>query len=94
MRKSFASGTLDIMEAATTLANGAILIDEYDPIIFDDILRRYPAWNRIDRRLLPGGIETRRACLRHQQGFVAGTVEPDFAQALRRVGRLPAFGQF
>lgn len=37
-----------------TLANGAILVDEFDPIIFDDVLRRFPVWNIIDKRRAVG----------------------------------------
>lgn len=42
------------LRAATTFGNGAILIDEFDRAVFDDILRRYVLWNRIDMRLAPG----------------------------------------
>jgi hypothetical protein len=33
-----------------TFANGAILVDEWDPIIFDNLLRKFPAWNYVDKR--------------------------------------------
>ena len=42
------------IQAATTFGNGAILIDEFDRAVFDDVLRRYVLWNRIDMRLAPG----------------------------------------
>lgn len=32
-----------------TLANGAILVDHFDPIIHDDILREFPVWNLINK---------------------------------------------
>ena len=50
--KGFAQ--INFLEAATTLANGAILVDGYDSLIFDDVLRRYPMWNVVDKRLAPG----------------------------------------
>ena len=37
-----------------TLANGAILVDDFDPIIFDEVLREFPVWNIIDKRLAVG----------------------------------------
>lgn len=37
-----------------TLANGAILVDEFDPIIFDDVLRNFQVWNIIDKRRAVG----------------------------------------
>jgi hypothetical protein len=37
-----------------TFANGAILVDDFDPIIFDDVLRRFPIWEIIDKRLAVG----------------------------------------
>jgi hypothetical protein len=49
-----AYGELRRLKAATAFGNGAILIDEFDRAIFDDILRRYMLWNRIDMRLAPG----------------------------------------
>ncbi len=42
------------LQAATTFSNGAILIDEYDNLVFDDLRRNFPVWNRIDKRLAPG----------------------------------------
>lgn len=42
------------LQASTTFANGAILIDEYDNLVFDDLRRNFPVWNRIDNRLAPG----------------------------------------
>lgn len=45
---------LDELLGATTFSNGAIIIDEYDDLIFDDLLRNYPPWARIDKRLAPG----------------------------------------
>jgi len=42
------------LQAGTTFANGAILIDEYDNLVFDDLRRNFPVWNRIDKRLAPG----------------------------------------
>lgn len=45
---------LTTMQAATTLANGAILVDDYDRMIFDEVLRDYPMWNFIGKRLSPG----------------------------------------
>jgi hypothetical protein len=32
-----------------TLANGAILVDDFDPIIFDDVLREFAVWNIIQK---------------------------------------------
>ena len=37
-----------------TLANGAILVDDFDPLIFDDVLRQFPIWNILDKRLAVG----------------------------------------
>lgn len=37
-----------------TLAQGAILVDEFDRIIFDDVLRNFAVWNIIDKRLAVG----------------------------------------
>jgi hypothetical protein len=36
------------------LANGAILVDDYDSIVFDDLRRNFPAWDFIDKRPAPG----------------------------------------
>jgi len=33
-----------------TFANGAILVDEWDPIIFDNLLRKFVVWDRIDKK--------------------------------------------
>jgi hypothetical protein len=75
-----AEQVMDILQAGTTFGNGAILIDEYDNLIFDDILRRYPAWQRIDKRLAPGettggfeqsGIATARSAPVRNLGFTA-----------------------
>jgi len=49
-----AAHVLQSLQAATTFGNGAILIDEFDRAVFDDVLRRYVLWNRIDVRLAPG----------------------------------------
>ncbi len=49
-----ASYSLDNLSAAVTLANGAILVDDYDDVVFDEVLRKYPLWDRIDKRLAPG----------------------------------------
>lgn len=51
-----AAQSLDALQAAVTLANGAILIDDYDTVIFDDVLREFPMWERIDKRLAPGDV--------------------------------------
>jgi len=48
------TGVADIMQAATVLANGAILVDEYDRMIFDRVLRTYPMWNWISKEVSPG----------------------------------------
>jgi hypothetical protein len=45
---------VDFLEAANVFANGAILVDEYDKEIFDDLYRNYPVWSWIDKRLAPG----------------------------------------
>lgn len=41
-------------EAATNFVDGAIIIDEYDDVVFDDVLRRFPVWSRVDKREAPG----------------------------------------
>jgi hypothetical protein len=46
--------TLEVLEAATSFVDGAIIIDEYDDMLFDDVLRVTPAWDRIDKRPAPG----------------------------------------
>jgi len=49
------AGTLPYgLKASTTFSNGAILIDEYDNMVFDDLRRNFPVWSRIDKRLAPG----------------------------------------
>ena len=40
--------------AATSFVEGAIIIDEYDDLIFDDVLRRFVLWDRIDKRAAIG----------------------------------------
>ena len=40
--------------AATAFVEGAIVIDEYDDIIFDDVLRRFVLWDRVDKRAAIG----------------------------------------
>jgi hypothetical protein len=42
------------LEAATSIVDGAIIIDEFDDDIFDDVLRQWPLWDRIDKRMAPG----------------------------------------
>ena len=42
------------LEAATAFVDGAIIIDEFDDLIFDDVLRRFPIWGRIEKREAPG----------------------------------------
>ncbi len=37
-----------------TLANGAILVDDFDRMIFDDVLREFPIWNIISKQLAVG----------------------------------------
>lgn len=85
------SQRLEDLAAATTLANGAILIDEYDNVIFDDVLRKYPMWNRIDKRPAPGettggfdqtGVPTGRAAPVRNLGFAA--TSPTRAARTRR----------
>ncbi len=79
MRKSVTTRQMTL-EAATVLANGAITIDEYDRVVFDRLLRRFPLWDRIDSRLAPGdttgGFEqtamaTARSELPRSLGFTA-----------------------
>ena len=43
------SARFEATTSNVTLANGAILVDEYDPIIFDDVLRDFPVWNLIKK---------------------------------------------
>lgn len=73
-------GVLNELHAATYFGPGALLIDEYDPIILDDIRRESILWNRIDKRLAPGettngfdqtGISTGRAAPRRNLSFSA-----------------------
>ena len=45
---------LRAVDQQQTLANGAILVDDFDRMIFDEVLRRYPMWNVIEKRLAPG----------------------------------------
>lgn len=42
------------LAAATAFVEGAIIIDEFDDEIFDDVMRDHPAWGRIDKRPAPG----------------------------------------
>jgi hypothetical protein len=42
------------LQAANYFGNGALLVDEYDPQIMDDVRRVSILWNRIDKRLAPG----------------------------------------
>lgn len=42
------------LKAATTFGTGAIIVDEFDRILFDDVYRKFILWNRIDKRLAPG----------------------------------------
>lgn len=79
--RNFTAGrATDLSLEAQTLANGAILVDEYDTIVFDRVLRRYPLWNRIDKRLAPGettggfeqtGVQQARAADPRSLGFSA-----------------------
>ena len=48
------SMSLDELMASTTFANGAILVDDYDKIVFDDLRRNFPVWDRISKSLAPG----------------------------------------
>lgn len=45
---------LQSLEAAVSFVDGAIIIDEFDDQIFDDVMRDHPAWGRIDKRPAPG----------------------------------------
>lgn len=72
--------SVDTLSAANYFANGALLIDEFDPVILDDVRRECILWNRIDKRLAPGettngfdqtGIATGRAAPRRNLGFSA-----------------------
>jgi len=67
-------------EAAVVLTDGAILIDEYDSLIFDDVYRNQVVWRRIDHRLSPGettggfdqtAVQTARAAPVRNLGFSA-----------------------
>ena len=49
----FNAGSLDL-EAATSFVDGGIIIDEFDDDIFDDVLRNYILWGRVDKRPAPG----------------------------------------
>ncbi len=42
------------LEAATKFVDGGIIIDEFDDDIFDDVLRKYVLYGRIDQRPAPG----------------------------------------
>ncbi len=42
------------LQAATSFVEGAIIIDEFDDEIFDDVLREHPVWGRITKRPAPG----------------------------------------
>ena len=52
--RSLQAGSIAELQAAVYLGPGAILIDEYDNQIMDDVRRVSIAWNRIDKRLAPG----------------------------------------
>jgi len=71
---------LEELRAANYFGNGALLVDEFDTLILDDIRRESILWNRIDKRLAPGettngfdqtGIATGRATPRRTLGFTA-----------------------
>lgn len=42
------------LSAATTFSPGAIIIDWFDPQIFDDVYRKFILFDRIDKRRAPG----------------------------------------
>jgi len=42
------------LAAATAFVDGAIIIDEFDDEIFDDVMRDHPLWGRMDKRPAPG----------------------------------------
>lgn len=54
MNRTHLLSRLSAVDQQQTLANGAILVDDFDKMIFDEVLRRYPAWTMIDKRLAPG----------------------------------------
>ncbi len=45
---------LAALYAATRFQPGAIIIDWFDPVIFDDVYRKYIGWNRVNKRKAPG----------------------------------------
>lgn len=74
-------GNVAELQAAIVLAQGAILIDEFDPQIMDDVRRTSILWNRIDKRPAPGettggfdqtAVQTGRAAPRRNLSFSAG----------------------
>ncbi len=82
-RKFTAAQSTDLQAAGTVLANGAILIDEFDDLIRDDVYREFSAWDRIDKRPAPGettggfdqtGVATARAVNRRSINFSTGSV--------------------
>lgn len=77
--------------ASTTFGNGAIIVDEFDRILFDDVYRKFILWNRIDKRLAPGettggfdqtAVQTARAAARRNLGYTA--TSPTRAARTRR----------
>lgn len=68
------------LQAATVLTDGAILVDEWSPLIFDDVLRESRLWQRISKDLAPGettsgfnqtGVPTARAADPRSLGYTA-----------------------
>lgn len=45
---------VDKMEAANVFSNGALLVDDFDTVIFDDLMRAAPIWSFIDKRKAVG----------------------------------------
>lgn len=73
-------GFLEELRAANYFGNGALLVDDFDTLIMDEVRRESVLWNRIDKRLAPGentggfdqtGISTARSAPRRNLGFTA-----------------------
>ena len=47
-------GFVDRLQAANVFSNGALLVDDYDNVIFDDLMRAAPIWSFIDKRRAVG----------------------------------------
>lgn len=88
-----------------TLANGAILVDDFDPIIFDDVLRQFPVWDIIDKRRAVGdftngfdqtAVGNARAADKRAMSYSAAspTRAPRTAKEIKAIVRDLTFGMY